>query len=96
MGLVTSAATKARAHSEALPPSPRPSGERAGVRPVEYWLQFHGVRGFEPETIAPPHPNPEVIYFPPRLHPQLPEGGEGENGGSARTRREGTRIERKV
>src|ERR1017187_8521391 len=60
---------------------PRPSGERAGVRLVEYWLQFHGARGFEPETIAPPYPNPVVIYFPPRLRLRLPWGRRGNKRG---------------
>src|ERR1035438_1175264 len=49
-------------------PSPRPGGERAGVR------------GFEPETIAPPRPNPVVIYFPPRLGPRLLWGRRGKKG----------------
>ena len=60
-------------------PDAHPDTPSASLSPPERGRA--GVRGFEPETIPPPHPNPEVIYFPPRLHPQLSWGeGEGETG----------------
>src|ERR1035438_3742149 len=49
-----------------------------------------GVRGFEPETIAPPHPNPVALIFHRGFALSYLGGEEGENGGGAQMRHSGT------